>query len=134
MQIRTRHRNPSARRLKRQLESSGRTVTWLAKQTGYNRTYISKVFSGALPETNDFVVKVGELLDLQQTETVEYLGMPIRMPSKARFGNVTLPDDLAEDYIEGLWKKAWYERRSAEYLAREAERQWQLAKATGLSV
>jgi hypothetical protein len=130
MNLTTTHRNPEARKLKHQLDDSGRSVAWLAKQTGYSRNYLYKVFNGTLPETTSFVVRVGEAMELQNIRTMEFHGRTVRLP-KPVYNRLNLPGVDRMDELERAWKEAWVKEEGQAWLAVGAERAWQ--RALGLA-
>jgi lambda repressor-like predicted transcriptional regulator len=125
------HPNPRMRAFREDLKSSGRTITWLAEQTGYSRTYLYNLFAGTKPESEATVSAVATALGLEGVRSMEYLGQVVRLPrSYFREG---LPEGYRENTLENRWKQAWVKEHGPAVLAREAERAWQFAQA-GLTV
>lgn len=48
----------------RLLKEQGRSITWLAKATGYNRTYLHLMRNGSKPVTEEFAGKASAALGI----------------------------------------------------------------------
>jgi plasmid maintenance system antidote protein VapI len=45
----------------------GRSFTWLAEVTGYNRSHVSRMMTGTLPISTNFARKAAEKMDVPVT-------------------------------------------------------------------
>ena len=119
-------------RLRAELKAQGRSVTWLAKATGYTRPYVSAVLTGASPWTEEFQKKVAAVLGEPLTVQEHYRGLTIKVPA-AIYSSAAWTPEVSADAYEDAWKRRWASIHGDAAVAVAAERAWQLALASSSS-
>lgn len=115
--------------LKRALKESGRTVTWLAKEMGYTRPYVSNVLNGVDPLTEEFQERAVRALGVTAKVPVTFRGRIVRIPEPIYRRASELPALVVEDSYERAWKEAWIREHAEHAVIEAAERAWQAAQA-----
>lgn len=117
--------------LRKLLRAQGRTVTWLARTMGYQRSYVSSVLNGnpATPMTEEFQRRAAKALGTEPVVIELFKGKTIRVPESIHRRAVEQFQNgaTAADAYEAAWKEAWLREHGADVLATEAERAWQHA-------
>lgn len=113
--------------LKKALKAQGRNVTWLAKETGYSRGYVSNVLNGQLPWTEAFQRRALEALETSALVPVQWRNQTIHVPENIYRKAAELPLIVVESAYEEAWKRAWLQENAATTLAVAADRAFQLA-------
>jgi transcriptional regulator with XRE-family HTH domain len=116
--------------LKKALKSQGRTVTWLAEETGYSRGYVSHVLNGQIALTEEFQAKALEALSTGATVPVTYKGRRVAVPESIYKEAANLSPLVVQSTFEEAWKASWVQEHGAEALAVAAERAFAVASAT----
>jgi transcriptional regulator with XRE-family HTH domain len=111
--------------LREALGSSGRSVSWLARKTGYSRGHVSAILNGERPATDEFLAHTRAALGVEGTVVEMYRGRPIRLEASV----FRAPYDADGEVYERAWKESWVREHGQALLATAAERAWQ--EATG---
>lgn len=113
--------------LRKLLDSQGHTVSWLARTTGYDRSYVSGVLHGRHPLTEEFQRRAAKALGAEPVVIELFKGRAIRVPESIHRRAVErfTAGETAADAYEAAWKEAWIREHGAVALATAAEKAWQ---------
>lgn len=110
--------------LRKALAERGQTVAWLARRTGYSRSYVSSVLGNKLPFTPEFQTRAIEALRATATVPVQFKGRVIQIPESIYQAAADLPLIVVESAYEEAWKRSWLQENAATTLAIAADRAW----------
>lgn len=116
-------------RLRAELRAQGRTVTWLARSTGYARPYVSAILSGSSPWTEEFQSKAADVMGEPLMVASNYRGLTIKLPA-ALYSSALWTPEVASDAYEDAWKRRWATIHGEAAVATAADRAWNLALAS----
>lgn len=113
--------------LQKVLRDRGQTVSWLADQTGYTRSYVSNILNGKVPFSEEFQRKAMAALATSGTVTVTFRGKNVTVPESIYKQAAGISPITVESAYEEAWKRAWLAENADVTLAVAAERAWQAA-------
>lgn len=114
--------------LKQALKEQGRTTAWLARETGYSRSYVSGILNGRIFFTGEFQAKAIKAMGADGMVTDTFRGRVVQIPESIyrKAGDTTALVAVADAYEEA-WKRAWLAEHGRDVLAVAVERAWQNA-------
>jgi DNA-binding LacI/PurR family transcriptional regulator len=99
--------------LQQALKEQGRTAAWLAEQTGFSYSYVSKVLNGHADITSHFREKFALALDTIDSVSLEtYIGRTVRVPTIVVR---TPPSEFPAGTTESIYKEAWLQSWERQY-------------------
>lgn len=117
--------------LRKALAEQGRSVAWLARETGYSRGYVSNVLHDKTPFTEEFQRRAVRALKAKASVPVLYRGRTVQVPEDIYRRAAESPIIAVESVYEEAWKRSWIQEHGQSTLAIAAERAWQAASALG---
>lgn len=104
------------------MEEQGRSMAWLARETGYSESYVWKITKGSRPWTPEFGASVQRALGFVPTVIEKIAGRFVPIPRNVfeRQADIALED--VQFVREQAWKASWLRENAATALAEAAER------------